>query len=222
MKRFLLILLAVCFAAAPASAQGSGLRAAEFAIGPQVSTLGLGIAASAKPTAKLGISAEYNLFPFSSIERRGFDNELLIEPALRGGLLLVTFHPMGGKFSLAGGIQAGGANVDASLALAPGSNGTVELGDNTYAADDVGALNGSLEYGSAVQPTFMIGWMGKGFNAALGASLATPTLAITATGPLKDDPAFQADLQKEIDSFDDVAGKVPVYPYLRLGWQFGL
>lgn len=205
----------------PASAQQGASKAVAFSVGPQVSTLGVGVGASARLSSKLGVAAEYNLFPVSSIDRRGFGNELLIEPAVRGGLLLFTFHPMGGKFTLGGGIQTGGADADMSFALASGSNTTVAIGDGTYRADEIGTLNGHVNYGSAVQPSLLVGWTGKGFNAAIGAALATPAIAFSASGSLKDDAGFRADLQKEIDDFDEAAGRVPVYPYLRLGWHFG-
>jgi hypothetical protein len=219
MKALPLALAVALFMTVPASAQNS--RAVTFSVGPQVSTLGVGVGANARLSSKIGVAAEYNLFPVSDIDRRGFGNQLLIEPALRGGLLLVTFHPMGGRFTVGGGIQTGGANADMTMALSS-SSATIKIGDGTYPAEEIGTLIGTLNYGSPVQPSLLVGWTGKGFNVAIGAALATPTLEISVTGPLKNDAAFRADLQKEIDDFDDSAGRIPVYPYLRLGWQFGI
>lgn len=218
MKARFFVLAAALLAAAPASAQVSGVS---FSVGPQVSTLGAGVGASVRMARLVGVSAEYNLVPMKNTERYGFDNNLLIEPALQGGLFLVTLHPTGGKFTIAGGVQAGGAAADVTLALAPASGATLNIGGTEYPASEVGTLAGSFQYGSSVQPTGLIGWTGKGFNFAVGASLATPELELSVSGPLGNDAAFQADLQKEIDDFDESAGKVPVFPYVRLGWQFG-
>ena len=222
MKTRYLALAVALFMTVPASAQTPGSAPLTFSVGPQVSTLGFGIGASARLSGLFGISAEYNLIPLSDIERNGFDNRILIEPALQGGLLMVTIHPTGRKLTLAGGVQLGGANANMMLALAPGSNATVDIGEGTYPADQIGTLNGSVTYGSTVQPTFLIGWTGKGLNLAVGAALATPEVELSATGPLNSDANFRADVQREIDSFDDAAGDIPVFPYVRLGWQFGL
>jgi hypothetical protein len=132
---------------------------------------------------------------------------------------MLTFHPTGGKFAIGGGLMTGGVNADALLSLDPNSSATIALGNGEYDASQVGNLVGKFEYGS-IQPSFMLGMIGRGFNFALGAALATPELTLEATGPLKNNAAFQADLDREIADFDDAAGQVPVYPYLRLGWQF--
>lgn len=191
-----------------------------YSAGPQITTLGVGVSASARFTDLVGVSVGYNLFPLQSTEKEGFGNSIAIEPALQGGLFLVTLHPTGGKFAIGGGIQAGGMSADALLSLDPNSGAVIELGSHEYPASGVGDLIGTFEYGSSVQPSFLIGWVGPGFNLALGASLATPTLELQATGPLKNDAQFQADLKMEIEEFDDTAGQVPVYPYFSLGWQF--
>ena len=210
----ILVVLAALFTV-PASAQSI-----DFAVGPQITTLGVGVGVSARVSGKLGIAADYNLFPISKTEKNGFNNELLIEPALQGGNIMVTLHPGGGKFAIGAGILTGGMNADVSMTLDPNSNATIKLGDGEYPASGVGTLAGTFEYGSSVQPSFLLGWLGKGLNFAIGAAIATPTLELSASGPLRNDASFQADLQREIDDFDDEAGQVPVYPYLRLGWQF--
>ncbi|MFT5144454.1 MAG: hypothetical protein ACI80V_003595 [Rhodothermales bacterium] len=191
-----------------------------LSVGPQLSTLGVGVAATARVSNKIGISAEYNLFPLSETKKTGFDNTLTIEPTLGGGQAMLTFHPSGGKFALGAGLQVGGINGDLLIALDPNGSATLDLGTGSYPAAGVGNLTGTFEFGS-VQPSFMLGWIGSGFNFAFGASIASPELVIEATGPLKTDAAFIADLQREIQDFDDSAGSVPVYPYLRIGWQFG-
>jgi hypothetical protein len=197
-------------------AQGFSLE-----VGPQITTLGVGVSATARLTGAIGLSAGYNLFPFSSTEKAAFDNSVVVEPALQGGLLMLTLHPGGGRFAIGAGAQIGGASADAVISLDPAGSATISLGEGEYTAAQIGDLLGTFEYGSAFQPSVMIGWIGRGLNFAVGASLATPELTLEATGPIKSDPGFQADLKLETKEFDDSAGAVPVYPYVRIGWQFG-
>ncbi len=212
--------VAVLFASASVFAPVSSAQLVDISVGPQVTTLGVGVSASARVAGHIGVSLEYNLFPLSKTEKSGFNNSLLIEPSLQGGKFMATFHPSGGKFTLGAGILAGGLNADVVMALDPQSDATIELGNGEYSAAGVGNLSGSLEYGSSVQPSVMLGWTGPGLNFAIGAALATPALTLEASGPLKNDPGFKADLDLEIQDFDDAVGSVPVFPYLRLGWQF--
>ncbi|MFT4604779.1 MAG: hypothetical protein ACI9W4_001516 [Rhodothermales bacterium] len=216
-KRLIGLSFALALVLSPQSAAAQGIS---FSVGPQVSTLGVGVSASARLTPKLGFSAEYSLFPFSSTEKSAFDNSVLLEPSLQGGLVMVTFHPSGGKFAIGAGLQTGGASADALISLDPAGQATIALGNNEYTAAQIGNLVGTFEYGTAVQPAAMIGWIGGGFNFAVGASMATPELTLEASGPIKSDAGFQADLALETADFDDSVGSVPVYPYLRIGWQF--
>ncbi|NNE69379.1 MAG: hypothetical protein HKN29_03325 [Rhodothermales bacterium] len=199
---------------------GAEAQSFDFSIGPQVSTLGVGIGASARLTGKIGVSAEYNLFPISEINKEGFDNQVLVEPTLAGGQLMVTIHPSGGSFAIGAGVLTGGMSADALLSLDPTSSATLEIGNGEYAASQVGNLVGTFEYGTSVQPSFFLGRVGSGFNFVLGAAIAKPDLTVEATGPLKDDASFQADLDRQFEDFYDTADSIPVYPYLRVGWQF--
>lgn len=202
----------------PHSSKAQGFS---FEVGPQLTTLGVGVSATARLTGKIGISGGYNFFPFSSTEKAAFDNSVVVEPALQGGLLLLTFHPGGGRFAIGAGAQIGGASADAVISLDPAGSATISIGNGEYTAAEIGDFLGTFEYGTSFQPSAMIGWIGRGLNFAVGASLATPELTLSATGPIRNDPGFQADLEIETQEFDDSVGSVPVYPYVRIGWQFG-
>ena len=208
------LLTLLTLAVRPAVAQVS------FSVGPHVSTLGVGISGEVRVTPLIGVSAEYNFFPVSNFERSGFNSEFLIEPTIGGAMVLVMLHPGGGRFGIGAGLLQGGASADATMALDPNASAEIEIGDGAYSASQVGTLLGAFEFGKT-QPAFALGWLGGGLNFVLGAAIATPTLTLDATGPLANDPTFRADLDREISDFDDWASKVPVYPYIRLGWQFG-
>lgn len=209
------ILLALAFVAVrPVVAQVT------FSVGPHISTLGIGLSGEVRVTPLVGVSAEYNFFPVNDLERNGFNSQFLIEPTLGGAMALVMLHPGGGRFGIGAGMMQGGLNADATMALDPNASAEIELGDGSYPASGVGSLLGTFEFGKT-QPAFVLGWIGGGFNFVLGAALAKPTMTLVATGPLADDPAFKADLDAEIADIEDKLKLVPVYPYIRLGWQFG-
>ncbi|MDA0378568.1 MAG: hypothetical protein O3C45_08595 [Bacteroidetes bacterium] len=209
-----LLAIALAFAAsAPASAQS------KLSVGPQVSTMGVGLGLSYRATDRIGLSAEYNFFPLEEVnETDDLGTTLSYDPALQGGLVLLTLHPFGGKFALAGGIQIGGASADGNLEFSTGD--LFELGDGEYSTDQLESLTAKFTYGD-MKPTIMMGWMGKGFNFAFGVSIGSPELEMEATGLIASIPQFQADLDREVQKFNDDAGEIPVYPHLRLGWQFG-
>lgn len=191
-----------------------------ISVGPQVSTLGIGVSGEVRLLGALGISAEYNFAPINSVERLGFGNSIIFDPTLGGGMLLVMLHPGGGKFAFGGGLMQGGLSIDGVAALDPSSGSTMEFNGRSYSAADIGTFNANLEYGST-QPAAVMGYSGKGFNFLIGAALAKPTLDAFATGPIGDDPTFKADLDAELQDVRDDLDLIPVYPYVRLGWQFG-
>lgn len=191
-----------------------------IALGPQISSLGFGVSGEVRVLSAIGISAEYNFTPASTIERQGFGNQLQFDPTVGGGMLLVMLHPGGGKFALGGGLMQGGIAVDGEAALDPASNSTMDFNGRSYAASDIGTFNANLEYGS-FQPAAVLGISGKGFNFLIGAALAKPTLDAYATGPIGSNATFKADVDAELQDVRDDLDKIPVLPYLRLGWQFG-
>lgn len=210
-----LILIAVSTAfTTPALSQVS------FSIGPQISTLGLGVSGEIRLMRIVGISAEHNFTPISTISRSGFNSTFSVEPELGGSMVMIMLHPTGGKFALGAGIMAGGLTAEGIMALDPNAGAEISLGDGSYPASQIGALVGSLEYGKT-QPAFLLGWAGRGFNFLIGAAIATPTATIEATGALKNNPTFTADLDREVSDLEDNLKLVPVYPYIRLGWHLG-
>lgn len=216
------LLFALTIIVAP-SASGQLLSAApgiQVSIGPQVSTLGLGAGASARFARMFGASVEYNYaLGVPGYEKHGFDNTLMLDNRVQGGMIMAMFHPTGGSFAIGLGLLFGGATSEGELNLDPSDGTTIDLGDRTYSVAQVGKLTGDVDY-SGVAPVFAIGMMGSGLNLALGAALGKPTLDVSASGPLSSNTTFQSDLDMEVDEITDVLDKVPVYPYLRIGWRF--
>lgn len=199
---------------------GPGVPGIRVAVGPQVSTLGIGAGASARFARMFGASLEYHFTPFlPSIDKEGFNNHITADVTVNGGTLMATWHPTGGSFAVGAGILFGGASGDLMLDLDPSGDTTVDLGDHTYDVADLGRVSGEIDY-SGVHPVFAVGLMGSRLNVVLGAAIVKPTAALFTDGPLSSDPVLQQDLDLEIEDIRDDLSKVPVYPYLRVGWRF--
>jgi len=167
-----------------------------------------------------GASLEYHFTPFlPSIDVDGANHRITGDASVHGGTLMATWHPTGGSFAVGAGIMFGGANADLVLELDPSGDATVDLGDHTYDAADVGTVRGDVDY-DGVRPVFALGLMGSRLNVVIGAAIVEPRASLFADGPLASDPVLQHDLDLEIEDLRDDLSKVPVYPYLRVGWRF--
>ena len=202
----------IFFAAMPSQAQ------TRISLGPQISTMGVGLGLSVKPSDRISLSADYNFFPIEEITEEDLGSTLRYDPDIQGGTLMVMLHPFASKFAIGVGIQIGGISADGELEFTPGD--LIELDGTEYTVDQLDSFTADFNYGD-MKPSLMIGWMGKGFNFMFGAAIASPELELEATGQIAQIPQFQADLQAEVDEFNDDMGSVPIYPLVRLGWQFG-
>lgn len=212
---FLRLVLLAAFLLAGVASPANAQR--KIALGPQVTTMGFGLGLTVRPTDRVGLLAEYSYYPIADITDDDLGTTLRYDPDLQGGLLMVTLHPFGGKFGLGAGIQIGGASAKGELEFSPGD--VLDIGDSEYTVDQIESFTADFKYGD-MKPAFMVGWMGRGFNFSVGVAMASPELELEATGLIAQIPEFQADLQAEEDAFNDDAGSIPVYPLLRLGWQF--
>ncbi len=215
-------LLAFTSSGGRAQSVGPDLPGIQVSVGPQVSTLGIGAGASVRFARMFGASVEYHFTPaFPDIEESGTNNRLTADVSVHGGTLMATWHPTGGSFAVGAGLFFGGANADITLDLDPNGTTTVDLGDHSYDAADVGTVSGEIDY-SGVRPVFALGLMGTGLNVVLGAAIVGPDASLSADGALSTDPEFRRDLDLEIEDLNDDLSKVPVYPYVRIGWRFGV
>lgn len=218
------LLLALLLSVHVASAQAplSAVPGIRVAVGPQVTTLGVGVGASVRFARLFGVSAEYHLTPgIPDYDRSGFGHTLTFDNAISGGMLLATLHPTGGAFAIGAGLLFGGVTSDGLLDLDPSGGASIDLNDRTYPVSQVGNLTSDFEFGG-VLPVLVIGRMGSGLNIALGAALGKPSLVLEADGPAASDPTFRRDLDAEIEDIQEDLDKIPVYPYLRIGWRFAL
>ena len=180
--------------------------------------MGPGITGSVYVTDNFSASLDLNILPLP--DWRGIIDGVKYElsPTVRGGLMLLNYHPFATKFSLGVGMLFGGYTLDGQSTE---NNGTFSLGNQTYPASLVGTLTGTFE---SNRPTLalQIGWRGKGFNASFGISPFNTSANLTASGPAGSNPVFQNDVEEEIDRIKNEIERFPLLPYIRIGYQFSL
>lgn len=212
MKPALLCLFA-CLMALPARAQHS-----PFSVGPQFSSLGFGVGASYFAAPQISFSAEASLMPVLSpaVEISGVDYDAEIR--IGGGVLLANYHPGSGRFSLGAGVLVGGYGLEGTATPTE----PVVVGGREYQPEEIGRLDGTLSV-RGPRPTFLLGWRGEGLNFGLGVTGGYAfRFNLEANGPAASSAEFRQRVEQERQEIQDRLKRMPVLPYFRLGWQFGL
>ena len=194
-------------------------QTAEISVGPQLSLFGIGAGASVGIGGTFSFSAELGFLPIGHVNLdTDSDIEYESDLSISGGMLGVHVHPFGNNLSLGAGILMSKYQFDVET---ENLDDTVEIGGDEYDAADVGTMVGEFKLGGA-WPAVMLGWRGRGFNLGLGVAFSeSPTIDIRATGPIANDPVFQASLDQEVDDVRDDLD-ISIFPILRIGYQFGI
>lgn len=117
---------------------------------------GAGIAFSNDLQARIGYGAfNYGISDITD-EDEDTGSEVTYDADLKwsAGTALVDWHPFSGSFHLTGGLALNGSKIDVS---AKPVSGTYDINGNTYTAEQVGSVKGSLDFGGAA-PYLGIGW----------------------------------------------------------------
>ena len=187
-------------------------------VGGQIGSLGFGPSVEVD-VGPVSISADGNFIPLTSIAYEQSGTEYDMDAKTFSGLIMVNFAPGAGRFYIGAGVLLGGITGDGESRTL---RGAVDVGDNRYAAGDIGQMKVDFEF-SGPAPAAMIGLRGSGINFGLGVALTgNPKYTMTATGAIQSDPQFMFDLDEEINSVQEHLDKVPLYPLLRIGWQIGV
>lgn len=123
---FLLLILGFCLTLHSAQAQNNTTK---FAIGPQISTLGLGISSTLKFNSIASISADISFLPMRNrieeIDGITYD----IDPSIAGIVLMGNIYPGKGNFSFGIGAMFGGYDLSG---LSENIDEDISIGSNTY------------------------------------------------------------------------------------------
>jgi hypothetical protein len=226
MKRFsrtlvtiTVIISAALFNSAPAQAQG-------FAIAGHAGTTGAGGGVILGLTPRLNLRTMFGVVPGDpAIDIDDVNFTLDLPPFL---LTTVDLYALGGLHLSAGGLLiTNDGNLDA---VGTFDGVQVDLAGTTYTGGATDELQGTFSLKS-FQPYVGLGIgnpigkrIGIKFDAGIGFG-TVPTVELTATGPLADDPvagaAFLADVEQQEDEFD-IPDLLQYYPVLSLSISIGL
>jgi len=199
------------------AATSSGLNAQTLAVGGRAGTFGLGGEAILGLGGNLALRAGFGLIPGNpSATFSGIKYEIRPPSSLTsvGADLNVP-----GGLRLFGGILFGAKSTEFTGRLAQ----SARIGDQTYTPAQAGTLEGALKSKSAA-PFLGLGF-GRYGSASVGITLdlgvafmGENDLELAATGPFRNDPTFQQELEKERASVEaDLRKYTRLYPVLNLG-----
>ena len=198
---------------------GMAAGAGGVAVAPKISTLGVG------GDVIVGVVKDLNLRGggnWLSVDYDGTfsDIDYQTQIDLLSYSLLADWYCFGGSFRISGGVLYN--QNEAGLLGTPA--GTIDIGGDTYAAADVGTLTGRLTCEQEIAPYVGIGWgnalaekgrVGLMFDIGV-VYTDSPTIALTASGPIAGDPTFQQSLARELRDLQDQANDFKWYPVLSL------
>jgi len=161
--------------------------AADVGIGARVGFLsGIGVDLNIGLSERLTARVAYNYFSYDyEVEDTDVTYDGTFKISSVSGFL--DWHPFAGSFRLSLGAVSSGPKIE--IDGTPSAGTTVEIGDTTYTAAQIGSLKGEIEFGNSVSPYIGIGWgnvVDKNhrvvFLADFGVVYAgTPDVSLTAT-----------------------------------------
>jgi hypothetical protein len=205
---------------APAMAGEAG-EASGLSLGVIGGTNGLGVEAGYRFNSRIGVRGNATSFKYDKTVDSD-DFEIDGNARLKSFGALVDLYPFGGSFRISAGMRSN-SNRFGGIATPTGS--TVELGDNTYTAAQVGDLTGTVKFRKSA-PTATLGWGGKmktglhfGFELGVVAQ-GSARLAASSNGTLAGNPTFQADLDDKLAEWEDDAKDYKLWPVIQVGLKY--
>jgi hypothetical protein len=171
------------------------------------------VSASPLPWSVLGGSIGTTLFPWR--RNAGTQRSWSHRPVGAGSSARGSFH-------LTAGIITNPLTIDG---VGKPTNGTMIINNVQYTQAQVGTLNATIKYASAL-PYLGLGWGtpaskdgGFGFLFDIGAAIGKPTVAMSSTGSA---PGLAANIAAQQATTQNDANKLPVWPVISLGfvWRF--
>ena len=216
-----LAIVAALGVAAQASAQSSDTSS--IAIGVGAGTLGGGVSGSVALGRSLVVRAEGN---FLSLNEGFNSTDVHYSGRLRFNTAagFAELHPAGGPFFAAVGVVGGDRKTTVKGSPTSGTVQTFKINGVTYSISQIAQLNGSIDLGSSAP------YVGVGFDntfahrghwglriAAGVAAGVSPSVSLTATGPLASDPIVQSNLKAEQASLSHDVKDFRYYPVVEIG-----
>ncbi|HEV3086687.1 MAG TPA: hypothetical protein VGX96_05625 [Candidatus Elarobacter sp.] len=194
MKRFAAAACAVALAAMPAAARADLFSSVSY--GVHVSTIGDGITLE-KPLL-YDFSVRVNTGAMSVSQQFSYDNNPYTSTAHYSNFSVIgDYRPYAGRYRISGGLVFGNDRID-NVAREEGA--LIRVGNGIYPSSGTGTVLARVRfdrpsiYAGVGTGTGLIKGLALTFDA--GALIRNGTSTVTATGPLANDPAFRADMQR--------------------------
>jgi len=221
MKRILLVSIALCLGlSSMAEAGGIGVAVRGSTLGGGLE-VGLGLA----PDLSLRGGLNGATYSYSGTES---GNDYEFDLTLSSVTGLVDYHLLGGGFRITGGLVLNGNKLEAVAET--GFNVEYDVGGVIYTVEEVGTLNGDIEF-SSTAPYAGIGWGNiVGEDKKLGLLLdigvvlqGSPSVSLSTTKELPE-PELQAELeanlQREEEALEEDLKAFDFYPVVSIGISY--
>ncbi len=187
-----------------------------------VSSLGLQLGVAQSLTDQLSIKLAYSGASYDADgETDGVDYEYDLD--LSSVSLLLDWHVFDNGFRVTAGALANGNEISAESKI---SGATIEVGDTVFTADQVGRLEGDIEFDS-LAPYLGIGWgraLGEGFSVMFDLGVAfqgEPEVDLRSVGgTFSNNPILIAEVEREEQELQDDAEDFDLYPVISLGFSY--
>jgi hypothetical protein len=185
---------ALALAAVPAAARADLFSSVSY--GVKVSTIGHGITLEKPLLYDFSVRVETGTMSVS--QQISYDGVPYRSTNHYGNVAVIgDFRPYGGRYRISGGLVFGNDHIDN---VARPESAAFRVGNNLYPVSGTGTVSGRVTYG---RPSVYAGvGTGTGIIKGLaltvdaGALIRNGTATANASGPLANDPAFRADLER--------------------------
>jgi len=196
-------------------------RAQSFGLAGRAGSLGVGGEVNLDLNRFIGVRGGVGSIPMQPTGTFS-DVEYTVKPPSSLQNVGVDLYPLGGHFRLSGGFL-----FKHDIALEGVSHASYEINGVSYSAAEAGTLTASFTY-SSTAPYATLGFSGRGRGFGLSfdvgaASLGQPTVALAASGSMRDNAIFQQNLRQDQADMQDKANKyMKILPIVSLGIRFGI
>ncbi len=187
-------------------------------------TLGIGVDGTVSLVPRLNARGNFNFFNYSFTGTQS-DVKYKTDLKLKSFAVLIDLHPaLRSGFRLSGGLLFNRNKIEMK---SDQITGTYTIGSQTYTSNQVGSLNGGVDF-KPNAPYLGLGWgnaTGRriGFALDLGVVFqGSPDVSLAATGPIASDANFQQNMNQEVQNVEDDLKNFKYYPVVALGITFRL
>jgi hypothetical protein len=202
-----------------------------IALGGEIGTTGYGPVLMYSLSRYVTISAGHSWLDFNESFTEESDEggedlagQLDVKLKLSNTNLQINLHPFAGSFRISGGLYSSDNTLSGSASVTSGNpNETFEIGDGTYRLADLGTIQYEGKLGDGISPFAGIGWSKEAIKKGIGLSLdfgviftGAPTVDIIATGALRNNPQFIADVAREKAETEKDLESFEFYPVAKI------